>query len=65
MDESNEAMHRMAGLLADFIIECYAYVNANSNDFTWRGADVHPLDFRYGEGIATKMGMWYDKNKFM
>lgn len=44
LDESNGAMHRMAGLLADFIIECHAYVNANSDDFTWRGADVHPLD---------------------
>lgn len=44
LDESNKAMHIMAGLLADFIIEEYAYVNANLDDFTWEGADVHPLD---------------------
>lgn len=42
LDESNEAMHIMAGLLADFIIEEYAYVNANLDDFTW-GAR-HPVD---------------------
>lgn len=40
----NEAMHIMANLLADFIIEEYAYVNANLDDFTWKGADVHPVD---------------------
>lgn len=44
LDESNEAMHIMAGLLADFIIEEYAYVNANLDDFTWEGADVHAFD---------------------
>ena len=44
LDESNEAMHTMANLLADFIIEEYAYVNANLDDFTWEGAAVHPLD---------------------
>jgi len=40
----NEAMHIMADLLADFIIEEYAYVNDNLDDFTWEGADVHPID---------------------
>ena len=40
LDESNKAMHIMAALLADFIIEEYAYVNANLHDFTWEGADV-------------------------
>ncbi len=34
----------MATLLADFIIEEYAYVNENLDDFTWEGADVHPYD---------------------
>ncbi len=34
----------MAGLLADFTIEEYAYVNANIDDFTWEGADVHAFD---------------------
>jgi len=38
----DEAMHIMAGLLADFIIEESAYVNANLDDFTW-GAR-HPVD---------------------
>ncbi len=42
--QSNEAMHIMADLLADFIIEGCAYVNANLDDFTWEGADVHPID---------------------
>lgn len=44
LNEDNEAMHIMAALLADFIIEEYAYVNANLDDFTWKGADVHPID---------------------
>ena len=43
LDESGEAMHIMATLLADFILEEYAYVNANLDDFTWEGADVHVL----------------------
>lgn len=42
--EDNEAMHIMAALLADFIIEEYAYVNANLDDFTWEGANVYPFD---------------------
>ena len=42
--EDREAMHIMADLLADFIIEEYAYVNANLDDFMWEGADVYPLD---------------------
>lgn len=41
---SNKDMRIMATLLADFIIEEYAYVNANLDDFTWEGADVHPID---------------------
>lgn len=40
----DEAMHIMAALLADFIIEEYAYVNTNLDDFTWKGADVYPAD---------------------
>lgn len=42
--EDRNAMHRMSGLLADFIVEAYAYVNANLDDFTWEGVDVRPLD---------------------
>ena len=40
----DEAMHIMAALLADFVIEEYAYVNANLDDFTWEGADVHVIE---------------------
>ena len=36
--EDVEAMHAMAGLLADFIIEERSYANANLDDFTWEGA---------------------------
>lgn len=39
-----EAMHTMAALLADFIIEMHDYVNQNLDDFTWTGVDVRPLD---------------------
>ena len=38
----DKAMHIMAALSADFIIDEYAYVNANLDDFTW-GAR-HPGD---------------------
>ena len=41
--EDAKAMHTMAGLLADFIIEGHSYVNANLDDFTWEGVDVHAL----------------------
>ena len=44
LSKSDEAMHTMAALLADFIIEECAYVNGNLDEFTWEGADVHPLD---------------------
>lgn len=42
--EDRNAMHRMSGLLADFIVEEDAYVNENPDDFTWEGVNVHPLD---------------------
>ena len=42
--EDHEAMHRMAALLADFILEETDYVNANLDDFNWEGADVYPAD---------------------
>lgn len=44
LDESSEAMHIMAGLLADFILEENAYVNANLDNFTWEGVNVYTLD---------------------
>ena len=51
LDESCKAMHIMAALLADFIIEEYGYVNANPDDFTWEGVNVYPFD-----GIGTRFG---------
>ncbi|MDE7432011.1 MAG: hypothetical protein K2N34_08870 [Lachnospiraceae bacterium] len=42
--EDDDAMHVLAGLLADFIIEGCSYVNAHLDDFTWEGVDVHALD---------------------
>lgn len=41
--DDREAMHIMAALLADFILEGYAYVNANLDNFTWEGADVRGI----------------------
>ena len=43
LKEDREAMHIMASLLADFIVEERNYVNGNLDDFTWEGADVHAL----------------------
>ena len=42
--EDREAMHVMAGLQADFIVEERDYLDANQDDFTWEGADVRPAD---------------------
>lgn len=53
----HNAMHIMAGLLADFMIEGSAYVNTNLDDFTWKGANVHPIDGsgkRYGWGYSCR-----------
>ena len=41
--EDDNAMHIMASLLANFIIEEHSYVNGNLDDFTWEGADVYAL----------------------
>ena len=49
----DKVMHIMAALLADFIIEEYAYVNANLDDFTWEGVDVHVIE---GSGEKSKWG---------
>lgn len=43
LQEKEKAMHIMAGLLADFLIEARAYVNGHLDDFTWEGADVHAI----------------------
>ena len=42
--EDDNAMHIMASLLANFIIEEHSYLNGNLDDFTWEGADVHALN---------------------
>ena len=42
--EDDNAMHIMASLLADFMLEEHSYVNKNLDDFTWEGADVHALE---------------------
>ena len=39
-----ESMRIMGKLLADFIIETRAYVNATLDDFTWEGADIRIFD---------------------
>lgn len=39
-----ESMRIMGKLLADFIIETRAYVNANLDGFTWEGADIRIFD---------------------
>lgn len=40
----DEAMHIMAALLADFIIEEYRYVNVNLDDFVWEGVNVYVIE---------------------
>lgn len=55
LNENREAMHTMARLLADFIIEEHTYVNEHLDDFTWEGVDVYALDEkgkRYGWGYT-------------
>lgn len=44
LQTSPEAMHIMARLLADFIMEERAYVNSHLDDFTWTGVDVYAVD---------------------
>ena len=51
--EDREGMQIMGRLLADFIVEENAYVNANLDDFTWEGVDVHPID---GDGKRLSWG---------
>ncbi len=44
LQQDREGMQIMGKLLADFIVEEHSFVNKNLDDFTWEGADVHPLD---------------------
>lgn len=50
-----EAMHRMAELLADFLIEGYSYVDSHLDDFTWEGVDVYPIQ---EDGIPNRWSFW-------
>lgn len=68
--EDNEGMHMMGRLLADFIIEEYAYVNSNLDDFTWEGADVHAMDengnkLRCGYSCASMESALKKKDEFL
>ena len=47
LQDSKEAMHVMAALLADFIIELNAYVRANMDDFAWEGIYVYPPQVKF------------------
>lgn len=51
--QDREGMQIMGKLLADFIVEENAYVNAHLDDFTWKGADVHAVD---GDGKILSWG---------
>lgn len=44
LKDDQSAMRIMAQLLADFIVEESAYVNAHLDDFTWEGAQVCAFD---------------------
>ncbi|MCD8106213.1 MAG: hypothetical protein LUF35_14750 [Lachnospiraceae bacterium] len=52
-------MRTMAQLLADFIVEERAYVNAHLDDFTWTGVDVYAIKedgTRTGWGYSCRNG---------
>lgn len=53
LEDDRSAMRIMAVLLADIIVEGYAYVRKNSDDFTWEGFRVYAID---GAG---KKSAWY------
>lgn len=50
--EDEEAMHEMAGLLADFMIVGSRYVSANPDLFTWEGVSIYPCD---GNGMEISL----------
>ncbi len=53
LEDDRSAMRTMAVLLADIIVEGYAYVRKNSDDFTWEGFHVYALD------SAGKKSAWH------
>lgn len=53
LDTNDEAMHTMAALLADFILEDHEYVREHRSDFNWKGVCLYPADEngkKYGWG---------------
>lgn len=44
LQDDDEAMHAMAGLLADFVLEMNNYKVTHPDDFVWEGVDVWALD---------------------
>lgn len=70
LQENEEAMHTMADLRADFILEERAYVNANLDDFTWEGVDVYPLDesgnrLKWGDSCSSMEAALKRKNELI
>lgn len=57
LDSDGEAMHTMAGLLADFIIELRAFTNTHQSDFIWEGVSLFPCD---GSGERLKLSLCCD-----
>ena len=43
LKDDDAAMHTMASLLADFIIEGSIYIRTFVDDFTWEGVNVYPM----------------------
>ncbi len=43
MKDDDAAMHIMASLLADFIVEGSIFIRAYADDFTWEGVNVYPM----------------------
>ncbi|MBD5449763.1 MAG: hypothetical protein HDR28_06345 [Lachnospiraceae bacterium] len=43
LKDDDAAMHTMASLLADFIIEGSIYIRTFADDFTWKGVNVYPM----------------------
>lgn len=44
LEDDRKAMHVMANLLADFILEEHDYVKSHYDDFVWTGADVYAVN---------------------
>lgn len=57
LDSDGEAMHAMAALLADFIIELREFTNTHQSDFIWEGVSLFPCD---GSGKRLKLSLCCD-----